>query len=128
MGRNRSLRVLMAELRRECGNRCQFCGSTLFLEWMHWWETPLSGSSKDHTSGRGGRQRYLDIKNHPHCYILACRSCHRGFETAFGVTNPPLPAQLDLLWNQGGGGQALGDKLMPGPEVPTPVYNGLPIF
>ena len=62
-----------AELRAERGNACQKCGHalrTLQGEFMHIKPTKLSGES------RGRYERYMDIRDNPKKYLLACEACH----------------------------------------------------
>jgi hypothetical protein len=60
----------MAELRAAWGGRCVICGSAEQLDFAHIKETNFFGG------GRGQSRRYHDVKQHPECYVLACRDCH----------------------------------------------------
>lgn len=69
----------MSRLRAERGNRCQLqksprCLKDYGLEFAHVKPTGVIGR------GRGLSRRYLDIKQNPDCYVLACRACHKLLE------------------------------------------------
>lgn len=67
------------KLREERGNKCEHClvaeefnkrqGSN--LQFAHVQRTGLRGR------GRGQTQRFKDIANHPECYKLLCKKCHK---------------------------------------------------
>ena len=61
-------------LRKEFGNRCEFCGYTSELEFAHILPTGLMGM------GRGKKKRYYNIVNHKPDYLLLCKDCHRKFD------------------------------------------------
>ena len=62
------------ELRKEFGNRCEFCGYTSGLEFAHIVPTGLMGM------GRGKKKRYYNIVNNKTDYLLLCKDCHRRFD------------------------------------------------
>jgi len=64
------LKEAMHELRQEFGGCCKRCGSKTKLEFAHLEPTGINGR------GRGGPNRYYNIKKFRHCFILLCRACH----------------------------------------------------
>ena len=73
---NRSTKIGMKfqELKKEFGNRCEFCGSENDLQFAHIVPTKLRGM------GRGKKNRYYDIRNHKTDYLLLCKDCHYKFD------------------------------------------------
>lgn len=67
-------RLLFAELRKSFGGKCVVCKTVEKLEFAHVKPTSLS------SDGRGLKNRYYDIKNHPDCYILMCFHHHHEFD------------------------------------------------
>ena len=69
--------VLMGVLREARGGKCQDCGHEGSLEFAHVKPTSIkrNGEGRERR-GRGGRNRYYDIKNNPDCYKLLCCNCH----------------------------------------------------
>ena len=58
------------ELRKTFPNRCSHTGTK--KQFAHTKKTPLTG-----IKGRGRKERYYDIKNHPNSYKLLCKKCHK---------------------------------------------------
>lgn len=71
----------MDELRAARGGKCEWCSATETLEFAHVHATNVNGQ------GRGGRERYYDIRNHPECYRLLCHECHLAYDRD---TEPPF--------------------------------------
>lgn len=79
---NEWCRLQLIKLRASRGNCCEHCGKKLKmshgkpnLEFAHICATLLSGMS------RGRNRRVMDIKKHPECYKLLCKTCHKYFDT-----------------------------------------------
>jgi hypothetical protein len=74
----RWLKRKFEELRQQFGGKCQCdnpeCSKTGNLEFAHVEPTKLKGWS------RGKKVRYYDILNHPDCYVLLTKECHRKFD------------------------------------------------
>ncbi len=77
---NRYFRRMRARLVAKRGGKCEDCPNTKPLEWAHVKPTALNGD------GRGYNRRTLDIRDHPDCYKLLCKSCHNILD---GVGNGP---------------------------------------
>lgn len=77
MASNFKLSELMDVLREARGGKCKDCGYVGYLEFAHVKPTDIkrNGAGRKRR-GRGGRDRYYDIKNNPDCYRLLCRDCH----------------------------------------------------
>jgi len=65
---------LFDRLRVQFGGKCVVCGQLWELEFAHVKPTGLNGD------GRGRKERYYDIKNHPDCYALMCTKDHKEFD------------------------------------------------
>jgi len=75
----------MDALRRLYGGRCKKCGATRSrlkrgrlktgpLEFAHLKPTGLCGT------GRGLKNRFVDVLRNPDCYDLFCQRCHRTLD------------------------------------------------
>lgn len=65
---------LRESLIADFGGSCSACHSTAQLEFAHTEPTGLSGT------GRGSKNRYLDIHRNPDKYILLCHTCHYFYD------------------------------------------------
>lgn len=72
----RQMKWAKLELKRLRAERlcCEECNALFKLEFAHIKKTLLNGS------GRGLKQRVLDIRNNPNCYRLLCRDCHEELD------------------------------------------------
>lgn len=59
------------------GGKCMNggCSSTKNLQFAHLKKTNLSGM------GRGSYNRIRDVRDHPECYALLCKECHKLFDS-----------------------------------------------
>jgi len=63
-----------AELIRQFGGRCFFCGATSDLQFAHLTQTDCIGL------GRGSYRRLLDVTRHVFDYELLCKECHDALD------------------------------------------------
>ncbi|WP_316506140.1 hypothetical protein [Nitrosopumilus sp.] len=63
-------------LRKYFGDACEYCNSTVNLQFAHkhGHDTGLSGSS------RGSWYRLKDVSSHPMSFLLLCRRCHLNYD------------------------------------------------
>ncbi len=73
---NQWIKKARAKLIQDRGGKCKQCGSTEKLQFAHIAETGLNGI------GRGRKERYYDVINHPYHYILLCKNCHVKLDSA----------------------------------------------
>lgn len=66
------------------GKKCCKCGSNYSLEFAHVEKTEVTGR------GRGSYYRAVDVRDHPECYILLCRKCHKLFDSGLLVLAPVI--------------------------------------
>ncbi len=74
---NERIKLRIQELRIAMGGCCAnpFCEHPYEkLEFAHTKRTGLNGW------GRGRKERYYDVINHPDSYILLCKECHKLFD------------------------------------------------
>lgn len=78
---NQWIRRKTVEQKHLWGGKCQKCGSDKIdkLEFAHVSPTGLNGR------GRGRKERYYDVKNHPESYNLLCEDCHAEFDQTNGI-------------------------------------------
>jgi hypothetical protein len=80
---NEWLKKKFKELKIQFGGKCQneLCSRESGLEFAHRHDhgTKLNGR------GRGRRERYYDVKNHPDSYVLLCHGCHEHYDVGMKI-------------------------------------------
>jgi len=71
--------IQIKKLRKYFGDSCEFCSSTIDLQFAHkhGHDTGVSGSS------RGSWYRLQDVLLHPLSFLLLCRKCHCFYDKKF---------------------------------------------
>lgn len=78
---NKFIRRKLDLLKEEFGGKCWNCGTVENLQFAHIKDTELNGK------GRGRKERYYDILNHPTHYALLCggkigeTGCHEAYDS-----------------------------------------------